>query len=90
MMPLNSEYMGRAYSALRSPLGRQACAEGWGVSLFEFVAEHGRKPNEGDEQQACRDRAVSIATAKANWPAVCRDAHDRRIARFERIAHGCE
>jgi hypothetical protein len=34
MMPLNSEYMARAYSALRSPLRRQACAEGWGVSLF--------------------------------------------------------
>jgi len=27
---------------------------------------------------------------KADWPAVCRAAHDRRIARFERIANGLE
>jgi hypothetical protein len=89
-MPLNSQYMGRAYGALRSELGRVACAEGWGVTLFEFVAEHGRKPNGGDEQQACRDHAATISAAKPGWPAVCRNARARRVARFERIAHGRE
>jgi hypothetical protein len=89
-MPLNSQYFGRAYGALRSHLGRTACAEGWGVTLFDFVAEHGRAPKEGDEREACRDRAAAIAAAKADWPGACRDAHDRKIARFERIAHGLE
>jgi hypothetical protein len=89
-MPLQSRFMGRAYDVLRSELGRIACAEGCGVTLFEFVAQHGRKPNEGDEQQACRDRAAAIAAAKADWPAFCRDAHTRRAVRFQRIAHGLE
>jgi hypothetical protein len=89
-MPLNSQFMGRAYGALRSELGRTACAEGWGIALFEFVGEHGRKPNDGEERQACRDRAAAITAAKPGWPAVCRNAHDRRVARFERIAHGRE
>lgn len=89
-MPLQSKFMGRAYGALRSPLGRQACAEGWGVTLFEFVAEQGCAPKEGDEQQACRDRAAAIAASKVDWPPVCRQAHDRRVTRFERIANGLE
>ena len=89
-MPLNSQFMGRAYDALRSPLGRQACAEGWGVSFFEFVAQEGRKPNEGAERDRLRAYAAEIAAAKTQWPAVCRNAHDRRIARFERIANGLE
>ena len=89
-MPLNSNFMGRAYGVLKSDLGRQACIEGWGVTLFEFVAQHGRKPNEGIEQMACRYDAARIAAAKADWPAVCRAAHHRRVARFERIANGCE
>jgi len=89
-MPLKSHFMGRAYDALRSPLGRQACAEGWGVSFFEFVAQEGRKPNAGAEQDQLRAFADAIAAAKAEWPAVCRNAHDRRIARFERIANGLE
>jgi hypothetical protein len=90
MMPLKSHFMGRAYDALRSPLGRRACTEGWGVSFFEFVAQEGRKPNEGAEQDQLRAHAVAIAKVKADWPAVCRAAHDRRIARFERIANGLE
>jgi ATP phosphoribosyltransferase regulatory subunit HisZ len=89
-MPLQSRFMGRAYDVLRTELGRTACAEGWGVTLFEFVAQHGRKPTEGYELLACRDRAAAIAAAKADWPAFCRDAHTRRAARFERIAHGLE
>ena len=89
-MTLKSEFMGRAYGALRSELGRTACAEGWGISLFEFVAEHGRRPADGDEQDHLRARAAEIDAAKAGWPAVCRNAHTRRAARFERIANGLE
>jgi hypothetical protein len=89
-MPINPEFMGRAYGALRSPLGRQACAEGWGNSLFDFVAEHGRKPNAYEEQEGCRARAEEIAAAKASWPSCSRNAHDRRAQRFERIANGLE
>jgi hypothetical protein len=90
MMALNTEFMGRAYGALRTELGRAACAQGWGIALFEFVAEHGRKPNDGDEREACRVHAAEIAAAKAKWPAVARDAHTRRAQRFERIANGLE
>jgi hypothetical protein len=89
-MPLEAKFMGRAYGVLRSDLGRSACAEGWGVALFEFVAMHGRKPNDGAEQQACREHAAVIAAVKADWPAFCRDAHTRRAARLERIAYGLE
>jgi hypothetical protein len=89
-MPLNSQFMGRAYGVLRSELGRTACAEGWGITLFEFVAQHGRKPNDGEERRACRDYAATIAAAKANWPGPLRDAHSRRAARFERIANCLE
>ena len=89
-MPLKSEFMGRAYGALRSELGRTACAEGWGITLFEFVAEHGRRPAEGDEQDHLRAHAAEIGAAKAGWPGVARDAHTRRAARFERIANGLE
>ena len=89
-MPLKSEFMGRAYGALRSELGRTACAEGWGITLFEFVAEHGRRPAEGDEQDHLRAYAAEIGAAKAGWPGVARDAHTRRAQRFERIANGLE
>jgi hypothetical protein len=89
-MPLQSRFMGRAYDALDSERGRTACAQGWGIAFFEFIAQHGRKPNEGEEQRACRDGAAAIAAAKADWPPVFRDAHTRRAARFERIAHGLE
>jgi hypothetical protein len=75
------------------------CAHRWGarpapraggVAFFEFVAQEGRKPNEGAEQDQLRAHATAIAAAKAEWPAICRAAHDRRVARFERIAHGRE
>jgi hypothetical protein len=89
-MPLKSEFMGRAYGTLRSPLGRKACAEGWGVALFAFVAQQGRKPNEGAEQDQLRAQAAEIDAAKATWPPVFRDAHTRRAQRFERIANGLE
>jgi hypothetical protein len=88
-MTLKTEYMGRAYGALRSELGRTACAEGWGIGLFEFVAQHGARPTPA-EQEALRERADDIDAAKANWPAAARDAHNRRAQRFERIANGLE
>ena len=89
-MPLKIEFMGRAYGALRSGLGRTACAEGWGLSLFAFVAEHGRRPAEGVEQDQLRAQAAEMDAAKPTWPAVFRDAHNHRAARFERIANGLE
>jgi hypothetical protein len=90
MMAHNPAFYGRAYDALRSALGRQACAEGWGIPFFDFVAEQGRKPAEGDEQDQCRAIAARVAAAKPKWPRVAREAHDRKIARFERIANGSE
>lgn len=81
---------GRAYDALRSNLGRQACAQGWQIQFFDFVREHGRKPLDGDEIRDCRDRAHRIAMAKLGWPAIARDSHTRKMQRFERIAHGLE
>jgi hypothetical protein len=89
-MPLKPEFMGRAYGALRSELGRIACAERWGITLFDFVAEHGRRPADGDELDQLRVDAAEIAAAKTKWPRVCLDAHTRRAARFERIANGLE
>lgn len=79
---------GRAYGMLRSTLGRQACSQGWQIQLFDFVREHGRKPNEGEEIRDCRDRAHRIAMAKLDWPEVARNAHTAKMKRFERIAHG--
>lgn len=88
-MPLSSEHMGKAYGALRSELGRRACRESWGIGLFEFIASRGVWPDR-EEQDRLRDHAKKIDAAKANWPAVARDAHTRRAQRFERIANGLE
>ena len=49
-MPLEAKFMGKAYGALKSALGRRACSEGWGVALFEYIAEHGVWPT-SDQQQ---------------------------------------
>jgi hypothetical protein len=81
--------MRKAYAALRSDLGRRACNEGWGVTLFEYVAEHGVWPD-AERREQLRDCAEHIEAAKADWPAVARDAHTRRAQRFERIANGLE
>lgn len=88
-MPLQAEHMGKAYGALKSQLGRRACREGWGIGLFEFIAEQGRWPETGELDQLIA-HAAEIAEAKAGWPAFARDAHTRRAARLERIANGLE
>jgi hypothetical protein len=80
---------GRAYGILKTDLGRQSCAQGWQIQLFDFAREHGRKPA-GDEIADCRDRAHRIAIAKLGWPAIARECHTRKMQRFERIAHGLE
>jgi hypothetical protein len=80
---------GRAYGILKSQLGRQACAQGWQIQLFDFALKHGRKP-EGDEIAECRDRAHRIAIDKRGWPAIASECHSRKMQRFERIAHGLE
>jgi hypothetical protein len=80
---------GRAYGILKTELGRQACAQGWQIQLFDFAREHGRKP-EGDEIRDCRDRAHRIAIAKLGWPAIARECHTRKMQRLERIAYGLE
>ena len=80
---------GRAYGVLRSDLGHQACRQAWQIQLFDFVREHGRKP-EGEEIADCRDRAHRIAIAKLGWPAIARECHTRKMQRFERIAYGLE
>jgi hypothetical protein len=81
---------GRAYDALRSDLGRQACSQGWQIQFFDFVREHGRKPAGEAEIRDCRDRAHRIAMAKLGWPDVARNAHTAKMQRFERIAYGSE
>lgn len=88
-MPLNPDFMGRAYSALKSELGRQACAEGWGIALFEHVAQHGERPDYF-QQNELRAHAELMEERKLRWPAFARDAHDRRAQRLERIANGNE
>lgn len=88
-MPLQTQHMGKAYAALRSDLGRRACSEGWGIAVFEYIAEHGVWPDR-EMQDRLRDYADEIEAAKADWPAVARDAHTRRARRFERIANGLE
>ena len=88
-MPLKSEFMGKAYGALRSELGRRACREGWSITLFEFIAANGVWPD-AEQQHDLRGHAAEIEAAKATWPEVCRNAHTRRAERFERIAHGLE
>jgi hypothetical protein len=88
-MPLKSEHMGKAYGALKSQLGRRACREGWGVGLFEFIAERGVWPDPQQIDQMI-DHAAEIHAAKAEWPAFARDAHTRRAQRLERIANGLE
>lgn len=80
---------GRAYGMLRSSMGRQACAEGWQVQLFDFIREHERKP-EGDEIEECRARARTNAEERTGWPQVARDAHTAKMKRFEMIANGQE
>lgn len=80
---------GRAYGILKSQLGRQACAQGWQIQLFDFALKHGRKP-EGEEIAELRDRAHRIAIDKRGWPAIAAECHSRKMQRFERIAHGLE
>jgi hypothetical protein len=87
MMPLKAEHMGKAYGALKSQLGRRACREGWGVGLFEFIAEHGAWPDPQQIDQLIT-HAAEIAEAKESWPAFARDAHTRRTERLGRIADG--
>jgi hypothetical protein len=87
MMPLKSEFMGKAYGALKSELGRRACREGWGIALHDFIAEQGVWPDH-DQQDQIRAQAAEIEAAKPKWPAVFRDAHTRKAQRFERIVNG--
>ena len=51
-------------------LGRTACAEGWGIALFEFVAEHGRSRPRARNMDGCRAQAAEIAAAKADMARV--------------------
>ena len=88
-MPLKAEFMGRAYGALKSALGRRACSEGWGVALFEYIAEHGVWPTH-DQEPALIAHAEKMAADRAKLPAKYRLRLDNRAARFERIANGLE
>jgi hypothetical protein len=89
MMPLNPDFMGKAYGALMSELGRRACREGWGVALFEFVAERGRWPDDEEKRQIIA-HAAELAEAAGKLPAFARGTIDRKAARYERIANGLE
>jgi hypothetical protein len=88
-MPLEAKHMGKAYGAIKSALGRRACAEGWGVALFEYIAEHGVWPTY-DQEQALIAHAQKMAAQRAKLPAKFRLRLDNRAARLERIAHGSE
>ena len=88
-MPLNPDFIGRAYGALKSELGRRACREGWGIALHDFIAEQGVWPD-AEQQDRLRADAAEKAASKPSWPAVFRNAHTRKAQRFERIANGLE
>lgn len=89
---------GRAYGMMRSDIGRQACAEGWQIQLFEFFVKHGRRPDV-HEQAALRAEAARLAEERRGWSkairripaiAVAIAAHKQKSANLERIANGLE
>ena len=88
-MPLKPEHMGKAYGAIQSDLGRRALREGWGVALWEFIAEKGVWPDPAQQDQL-RVHAAETEARKRRWPAFARKAHEGRAQFLERIANGLE
>lgn len=56
----------KAIEVIKSPMGVEALAEGWGISLFEFVEKNGRSPDES-EQTDLRHQARQIQKDLEEW-----------------------
>lgn len=49
----SSERVGLAYDLMKTPLGKEACREGWQLAMWEFCREHQRHPARNEIEQ-CR------------------------------------